>query len=706
MVKEALGIAIGFSIKGLSEVKMAQKNVSGLKQTLSNIKSNIKLDFAGGVAKAKELKNELLNLSSLAAGSALVMPIKTAIDYESAMADVKKVVDFSSKAEFDSFSDSLLKLSRSIPLSASELASITASGGQLGIAKENLLDFTQIVAKMSTAFDMSASDAGESIASMMNVYKLGINEVKALGDTINHLSDNSAAKASKIVETMKRIGGSAKVFGLSENSAAALASSFIALGKSPEVAATSINALLNKLGTAEKQGTKFSKALQSLGMDSNYLKHMIKANPQKAINEFLASLEAVDSGEKMGVLTDLFGAEYSDDIALVVSNLNEYKKALKLANDEAKKGSMDREFASRSATTANALQVLKNAVNELGINFGSTFLPAISAVIKGISSFIGAITNFLNSNQTLKSIISWVVAGFVGFNIVVTTLRLAVVGLGGTYRSFSAIVLFARNALNLKALSMALVSARLKAAIVLTSAYTAISKLFAGALTFLRTGLIASAGALKILRLALISTGIGAIVVGLGMAANYLIENWDKVKAFFTSFWQSIKPYWDSVASFFSGVWESIKAVFAPVYQFFNSIFAPVADFLGSLFSPIVEFWKGTFGGFFSWISDKLGWVSSAIGSVAEFLGFGNKDEIKAPAKAKDVSNYYKPNPSAQAITSSGTAINVSFNGDFNIATSDGKFDLESFKVQVVSALRQAISKEAFNRANTAYSSN
>lgn len=46
--------------------------------------------------------------------------------------------------------------------------------------------------------------------------------------------------------------GGARLFGLSAKQSAALSGAFLAPGKPPEVAATSINALLLKPGTADK----------------------------------------------------------------------------------------------------------------------------------------------------------------------------------------------------------------------------------------------------------------------------------------------------------------------------------------------------------------------------------------------------------------------------------------------------------------------
>ncbi|MGE3299364.1 MAG: phage tail tape measure protein, partial [Arcobacter sp.] len=237
-----------------TEVTKLNTKITALKNNMTLLEKT-KVSFNGIEEYRNKFKSSVMD--KVALGGTVAMPFKFAIDFESAMADVKKVVNFASEGEAKLFEKSLLSLSKTIPLSATELATITASGGQLGIAKENLLEFTTTVAKMSTAFDMSAESAGDSIAKLMNVYGLTQNQVVELGDAINHLSDTSASKAREVVEVLGRIGGTAKVFGLTTVQTSALSSAFLALGKPPEVAATSINALLLKLKTADKQNKSF-----------------------------------------------------------------------------------------------------------------------------------------------------------------------------------------------------------------------------------------------------------------------------------------------------------------------------------------------------------------------------------------------------------------------------------------------------------------
>jgi len=100
--------------------------------------------------------------------------------------------------------------------------------------------------------------AGESMAKLSNIFGIPITEMSQLGDAVNHLSDNTAAKASEIVEVITRAGAQAKDFGLNAEQTAAL-------GKKPQVAATAMYALLLKLNTADKQSAKFQSGLSALG---------------------------------------------------------------------------------------------------------------------------------------------------------------------------------------------------------------------------------------------------------------------------------------------------------------------------------------------------------------------------------------------------------------------------------------------------------
>ena len=376
------------------------------------------------LAKRGALRGQIFE--TLALGAAIGAPIKAAIDFESAMADVRKVVDFADPLNgLKKFGDLIKKMSRDIPISAQGLAQIAAEGGTLGIGENDLPQFVDIVAKMATAFDLMPAEAGESIAKLSNIFGIPINEMTKLGDAINHLSDNTAAKARDIIPVISRVGAQAKDFGLSAEQTSALADSFIALGKPPQIAATAINAMLLRLNNANKQSAKFQRGLSELGLEATALQGAIKDDAQGALLSFLETVSKVEKQQRAGILSDLFGLEFADDVSLLAGSVDQYKKALTLLGQEKKHNSMQREFENRANTTANKLQLLTNDVIEVGISIGNTLLPALNAVIKPVRVFAQGLSNFTISAPLISKVIFGTAFALIGLKIAALGLSFA-----------------------------------------------------------------------------------------------------------------------------------------------------------------------------------------------------------------------------------------------------------------------------------------
>ncbi|WP_281508670.1 phage tail tape measure protein [Wolbachia endosymbiont (group B) of Pandemis cinnamomeana] len=470
------------------------------------------------LASKAHFKSQIIETIGL--GLSLAAPVKVAIDFESAMADVKKVVKFDNKKdEVTKFAEGLKEMSRTIPLSAAELAQIAASGGQLGIKKEDLFKFTETVAKMSTAFDMSAEQAGDSIAKLSNVYGIDVSEMEHVGNVINHLSDNTAAKAKDMVEALATVGGTAKQFGLKFEQTSSLVNAFISLGKQPAKAATAINALLSKLQTAEGQGKEFKAALEEMGITAEEMVQRISESGEEALLHFFQTLKKMDNQERSTILMKLFGQEYQDDIALLAGSFNKYEDAIKLlANTEKYGSSLQEEFKNRADTTANKLQLLKNAIVEAGMNLGSVMLPTLNYVAGSLKTITEHIASFAEKYPTLTTTIMGTVAALI-------SLKIAAVGLGYGF------TLLGSTIFGLKANLLGVFS-------------------FLSATVFpaVVTGL-------RAITLAVMSNPIGLLIAGLVTGAALVITNWQKVKDFFSSFWKSIiKP----IEEAFSWIGESV----------------------------------------------------------------------------------------------------------------------------------------------------
>jgi len=419
-----------------TSLKEARKDMTAIEHDAKQVafwtkKSSENLQNGTSVARKVSQKNNTQDISNsaivgaVAVSSAIAIPVKASIEFESTVADITKVVDFSGAKEIKSFSNELLNLSNIIPLTVNQLGEISASGGQLGIAKNSILDFTTVVAKMSTAFDMSAGDAGTAMAGLMNIYGGGIKEVGILGDAINHLSNNSASKANDIVNVLGRIGGNAKALNMTAVQASNLASSFLALGKPPEIVGTALNSMLGKFGNIDGQSAKFKGSLSSMGIDAVAFSKKMRANPQEAMHDFLSTLNKMDKASQTKISYAMFGQEFGDDMLLLSSGVQHYSKAINLTAKETNYlGSMEREFQTRASTTANSLTLLKNKFAHFAIALGNTMLP----IIKEATNYFGNLSSGLLSMTEKFPIASKWIFGLAGA-FVVGSIALAGFGL-------------------------------------------------------------------------------------------------------------------------------------------------------------------------------------------------------------------------------------------------------------------------------------
>ncbi|MDR2054350.1 MAG: phage tail tape measure protein [Desulfovibrio sp.] len=364
--------------------------------------------FQANKAMRREIQGEMM--ATVATVATVAAPVKLAIDYESAMADVKKVTNFDAPG-FKQFSDDMLALSTRIPMSAEGLAKIAAAAGQAGIAESELLRFTEDAAKMAVAFDISADEAGSAMTGLRTNFKLNQDGVISLGDAYNHLANNMDATAGDLVNFANRVGGTASIYKFTGQQVGALGATFVAMKTPAEVGARAANALMMKLGNAATQGKDAQAAFQRLGFSGKGMSEAFKKDAQGSMLMFLEAVKK--SSDPMRELNAIMGEGFADEIAKLVSGLDEYKKALGLVGDEAAyAGSMEAEYAARSQTTANALELLKNSGARLGITIGSVLLKPIAALAALLQTALDPVISLANSCPVLTGGIMTVAVAF------------------------------------------------------------------------------------------------------------------------------------------------------------------------------------------------------------------------------------------------------------------------------------------------------
>ena len=364
--------------------------------------------------KAAQIATAAFAAVGTATAAATVVSVKNAISYESSMADVAKVVDGLKDdngeltAQYYGMSDALLKLSTRIPVTAKGLTQIAAAAGQSGIARKEIVGFAEDAAKMGVAFDTTADQAGTWMAQWRTAFKMNQKEVTTLADQINYLGNVSGANALQLSGIVTAVGSLGDVGGLSAAQIAAIGDTMASVGVGEDVAATGIAKMITTMTAGSAATEKQSKVLKKLGIDATDLADRMQTDAQGAIIDFMAALQKLPKAEQAAALKNYFGQESIKPISALYTNLDELKKHFaQVADASLYAGSMEDEYASRSATTENSIQLAKNALMRLSITYGQMFAPYVKLAADKVTEFLNKLTEM---KPQMEAAFGWIMS--------------------------------------------------------------------------------------------------------------------------------------------------------------------------------------------------------------------------------------------------------------------------------------------------------
>lgn len=371
---------------------------------------------------------------TLAVGAALGLPVaKAAKDYatfEEAMLGVARQVQGARDANgkltktYYEMADAIKAMGERIPMATTDIAKIVEAGARMGIqGKENLVIYAQLTATMADAFDLPVEEVGQNIGKLSQLYRIPIKDIGALGDTINWLDDNALSKGGDIIEVMQRIAGTAGLVNMNFKEAAALGSTFLSMGATPEIAATASNAMIGQLANAPMLATakRYREGLAMLKLDAKELQQGMNKDATGTILKVLEAIKALPQDKQLEAATRLFGKEYGDDASKMAQNLDEYRRQLLLVNEAQAKGSMQREADARKQTINANIRMAKNALFNMASDFGQTLKPALLETMQRTIAIVQGIRAWAKENPGLAA----------GIITVVKYLALAVTVIGG-----------------------------------------------------------------------------------------------------------------------------------------------------------------------------------------------------------------------------------------------------------------------------------
>lgn len=388
-------------------------------------------------------------------------------------------------AGFDRLKDQVADLSKEIPIARDELANGLYMVVSNGVPEDNWISFLQKSARSSVG---GVADLGQAVtvtSTIIKNYGLAWEAAGDIQDKIQLTAKNGVTSFEQLSEALPSVAGSAAQLGITIDELMAIFATCTGVTGNTAEVATQLGAVLKSLikpsteaaKAAEEMGIRFdAAAIKEAGGLDNFLKSL-----DQAINEYTARTGELSetiygnlfgSARALRLLTSLTGeqsAKFTENIGVMADSA----------------GTMDKAYEEMASTGSATTQMLKNQMG--------AFTDLIAGVVGGIMPFV----NFTAQTGIAVMSLSSLTKSIKALNIqhAVLTLRTKAAG--------ASMLLFGLSA-NRTAVFTRVFSAALK-----TGAY--------------------SATAFKIaLKGLMITTGVGAVIVGVTSLIEYFVNKTDE----------------------------------------------------------------------------------------------------------------------------------------------------------------------------------
>ena len=162
--------------------------------------------------------------------------LKAFMDWEGALRGAMKTNDevFDSNGNlvysYEDLESGLRELSKEIPVANTELAEFAEIAGRLQVPTDEVVMFTEVVAKLGETTNLTGEEAAEQLGKFINITGSGTGTVLNLANTLVELGNSTAASEQEVLRMSTRWASTGDIIGMSDDQILALSASVISLG--------------------------------------------------------------------------------------------------------------------------------------------------------------------------------------------------------------------------------------------------------------------------------------------------------------------------------------------------------------------------------------------------------------------------------------------------------------------------------------------
>lgn len=346
--------------------------------------------------------------SITAAGTAT---LKAAADMESGMIGIQRTSGASAEEMVD-LEASMIDLIQTMPVAADELLAMAERAGQLGIAAEDVDNFTESTSKLVAISDtLSATEAAEYLGRIANLtgMKNTADGFQLLADSIAAAGVEAAATDQEIAETAEEVAMAAAGANFAADEVIGLATAFASLGVPPERARSVIQNLVTVMNTGLRGANdSIQQSADIMGITAEKAAALWEHNPTEFIAELARSMQGFSGAQVGQALADI-GIEGMRAVPVMQAIIQDFdsaaaagegvksvfETAIDTANFENAAGTLDEMFAPVMESLAGKFQIFLNSVIVAGAAVGGVLAPAAVALLDIVTPLVQMFSEFV-----------------------------------------------------------------------------------------------------------------------------------------------------------------------------------------------------------------------------------------------------------------------------------------------------------------------
>lgn len=335
----------------------------------------------------------------------LVACASASIAFESGMVGIDKTTNLTAE-ELAEMSNTVKGLSTDIPVTTDELAQVGETAGQLGIAKDNLVEFTTVMSELGTATTMTANDGATMLAQFANITRMDPALYENLGSTVVALGNECATTEQKITEMSQGIAASGSIANMSEADIMGISAAVTSVGVEAGMGSTAVSKLIVMGIKAAETGEGLEEMANAAGVSAKEFKTAWGDDAAGALQTFISGLgNAEQRGEStMGLLNDLgiTEARMQRVVLSLAQSGDLLTNSISTANTAWEENTaLQTEAEKRYATTESLLTMLSSSFNNVKIELGDVLAPEIRGVAEITTDVLSDVAVFIDKNPGL-----------------------------------------------------------------------------------------------------------------------------------------------------------------------------------------------------------------------------------------------------------------------------------------------------------------